>query len=110
MKQEFPSGWVIRLNELVRTIRRQRGWGDVQAIVQPPSHRDRSPVLRLELGASQELVPLSVRAVQHMMLTGQASPLIIEIKQAFGRIIKQEKRRMDRKARLGAQKKPQSFL
>lgn len=86
--KEFPPSWTIRLNEIVRTVRRQQRWGDVLASVEHPSQVGKPPVLRLEQGGILEVIPLSLPAVNQTMVTGQHGPLLIEIKQAFMRFAK----------------------
>lgn len=95
----FPTAWLKRLNQLVETISRQRGWGDVRAVVEPPTLPDSPPTLRLEKGATLEIVPLSLNAVRQLMTTGQSSPLQIEIKHAFFRVLKVERRRAEQRPR-----------
>lgn len=91
--KHFPAAWLKRLNKLVADISRQRGWGDVRAVVVPPTLPDSPPTLRLEKGATLEIIPLSLNAVRQLMTTGQSSPLQIEIKHAFFRVLKIERRR-----------------
>ncbi|MFQ5664373.1 MAG: hypothetical protein ACE5HL_11125 [Terriglobia bacterium] len=92
MKQ-FPPAWLQRLNELVKTVRRQQGWSDIQAIVEPPARPGYPSTLRLERRGALLIVPLDPHAVEQMMRTGQQGPLLIEIKQGFFRLLKAARHR-----------------
>lgn len=92
MKQ-FPPLWLSRLNEIVKQVRRRQGWGDVQAVVEAPPRAAQVPLLRLEKTGMLEMVPLDPRSVELLMRTGQEGPLLIEIRQAFQRLLKSAQRR-----------------
>lgn len=94
-RKKFPESWVIRLNEVAKAVRRQPGFTNVYAIVEAPRQPNHPPILRLELAGQVEIVPLTMSSVERMMSTGHQGPLLIEIKQAFQRLIKL----VDRKAR-----------
>lgn len=91
--RQFPAAWVSRLNEMVKSIRRRQGWNDVHAVVDPPLRAEHPPTLRLEKAGTLATVPIDVRAVELAMRTGQEGPLLIEIKQAFMRVVKSAERR-----------------
>jgi hypothetical protein len=95
--KKFPEAWLIRLREVVNAVRRQEGFRDVFASVEPPQKAGSPPILRLEMAGQVEVVSLTLRSVQHMIVTGQQGPLLTEIKQAFMSLIKL----VDRRARLG---------
>ena len=86
--KQFPQSWVIRLNEVVRTVRRQNRWTDVNALIEPPNQPEKPPLMRLECGGVTDVVPLTLAAVQQSMITGNQGPLLIEIKHAFLRFAK----------------------
>jgi hypothetical protein len=94
-RKKFPEPWLIRLNEVAKAVRRQPGFGDIFAVVEPPRQPDHPPILRLELTGQVEIAPLSMQTVEHMMATGQQGPMLIEMKQAFTRLLKL----VDRRAR-----------
>lgn len=94
-RKKFPEPWLIRLNEVAKAVRRQPGFADIFAVVEPPRQPERPPILRLELAGQVEIAPLSMRSVEHMMTTGQQGPILIEMKQAFSRLLKL----VDRRAR-----------
>ncbi len=88
MTKEFPPSWTIRLNEVVKMVRRQQKWIDVNAVVDHPNQSDKPPLLRLEKAGITDAVPLSVLAVRQTMVAGYQRPLVVEIKQAFLRFSK----------------------
>lgn len=90
--KQFPQSWVIRLNEVVRTVRRQNRWTDVNAVIEPPNQPEKPPVMRLECAGVTDVVPLTLPAVQQSMITGNQGPLLIEIKHAFLRFGKMVER------------------
>ena len=96
--RRFPDEWLKRLNELVTVVRRRQGWGDIYATVDAPAGPDHPPILRLEHAGALITVPLDVRAVELMVRTGQEGPLLVELKQAFMRVVKTSERRAARKA------------
>lgn len=92
MVKHFPESWVVRLNEVVRTVRRQNRWTDVNALIEPPNQPEKPPLMRLECGGVTDVVPLTLPSVQQSMITGNQSPLLIEVKHAFIRFIKMVER------------------
>lgn len=88
MTKEFPPSWTIRLNEIVKTVRRQQRWIDVNVAVDHPSQPEKPPLLRLERAGITDAVPLSLLAVRATMVAGYQRPLVVEIKQAFLRFAK----------------------
>lgn len=92
MKQ-FPQLWLSRLNDIVKQVRRRQGWGDIQAVVEAPPRAGQAPLLRLEKTGVLEIAPLDPRSVELLMRTGQEGPLLIEIRQAFLRLLKLSQRR-----------------
>lgn len=93
MTSRFPEAWLGRVNDVVKAVRRQHNYADVFATVEPPRQPGNPPLLRLEMGGTVEVVPLTLRAVEHMMVTGQQGPLLVEVKQAFVRVRKTVERR-----------------
>lgn len=93
MATRFPEAWLARVNEVVKAVRRQHNYADVFATVEPPRQPGNPPLLRLEMAGTVEVVPLTLRAVEHMMVTGQPGPLLVEVKQAFVRVLKTVERR-----------------
>ncbi|MGH9863133.1 MAG: hypothetical protein ACRD35_06895 [Candidatus Acidiferrales bacterium] len=88
MTKEFPPSWTIRLNEIVKTVRRQQRWIDVNVMVDHPSQPEKPPLLRLEKAGITDVVPLTPLAVRQTMVSGYQRPLVLEIKQAFMRFAK----------------------
>lgn len=91
--KEFPAAWLDRLNQMAQSMRRRQGWGEIRAVVEPPLRPDHPPLLRLEKAGMLLIVPLDTRAVDQMMRTGQESPMLIEMKQAFMQVMKSAQRR-----------------
>lgn len=89
----YPAAWLTRLNELAKQVRRRQGWGDIQAVVEAPTRPGYPPLLRLEKTGMLELEPLDPRAVELLIRTGQEGPLLIQIRQAFMRMLKSAARR-----------------
>lgn len=90
--KQFPQSWVIRLNEVLRTVRRQNHWNDVNALIEPPNQPEKPPLMRLECSGVTDVVPLTLAAVQQCMITGNQGPLVIELKHAFLRFAKMVER------------------
>lgn len=86
MKREFSEAGLIRLNELVKAVRRQPNFRDIYGSVEPPQRKGSPPILRLELSGTVEVTPLNPRTVEHMLATGHPGPILIEIKQAFNQL------------------------
>ncbi|MBI4466511.1 MAG: hypothetical protein HY656_03675 [Acidobacteria bacterium] len=107
--RQFPAAGVNRLNEMVKAVRRRQGWGDISAVVDPPLRPEHPPVLRLEKSGTTLCVPIDVRAVEQAMRTGQESPLLVEIKQGFLRILKAAERREKVFRPAGPPRKGRSF-
>jgi hypothetical protein len=93
MTTKFPEAWLAQINQVVKAVRRQHGYGEIYATVDPPRLPGNPPLLRVEMGGTVEVVPLTLRAVEHMMITGQPGPVLIEVKQAFVRVLKTVERR-----------------
>ena len=91
--RQFPIAWLDRLNQMANGMRRRQGWGEIRAVVEPPLRPDHPPLLRLEKGGMLLIVPLDIRAVEQMIRTGQESPVLIEMRQAFMQIMKSAQRR-----------------
>jgi len=93
MTTKFPEAWLARVNDVVKTVRRQHNYADIYATVEPPRQPGNPPQLRMEMAGTVEIVPLTLRAIEHMMVTGQPGPLLVEVKQAFVRVLKAVERR-----------------
>lgn len=91
--RKFPLTWLNRLNDMVKTVRRRQGWGDVHAVVQAPLRPDHPPILRVEKSGTLITEPIDLRLIEQAMRTGQEGPLLAEIKQAFFRVQKAARRR-----------------
>lgn len=92
----FPEAWIQRLNALINTVRRLPGYTEVFASVEIPRLLGQPPVMRLELRGQVEIAPLEPKALEHMMQTGYQGAVVLEIKQAFARVVKAAQRRKAR--------------